>query len=112
MQDFRLQVNNIDSLLNEATGLNYDIKLSGKHNQEVEFVSKTSEGIDVILKLNKSDVNKVGALSWKYCADPTSDYWVRRNSNDIVSMTQDFHNIIKNKMFDPEYLKAISKIKD
>lgn len=110
MQDFRLQVNHIDSLLNEVTGLNYDIKMTGKHNQEIEFLSKTNEGIDVLLKMNRSDIDKAGPLQWKYCADPTSDYWVYRNSSDLVSMTQDFHNIIKNKMFDSAYLEAIKKI--
>lgn len=110
MEDFRLKVNHIDSMLNEATGLNYDIRFSGKHNKEVEFVSKTNEGIDVLLKLNRSDIDKNGPVQWKYCADPTSDYWVYRNSNDFVSMTQDFHDIIKKKMFDPAYLAALQKI--
>jgi len=110
MQDFRLKVNQFDSLLTEKTGLNYKLSLSGKHDSEVDFVAKTNEGIDVLLKIAKTNFLEDNApVKWKYCADPTSDYWVTRNSNDLVSLTTDFHTILKNKMFDATYLATLKK---
>lgn len=113
MQDFRLKVNQFDSLLTEKTGLKYDLKLSGKHNAEVDFVAQTNEGIDVLLKISRSSfMEENSPVKWKYCADPSSDYWVTRNSSDLVSLTTDFHNILKAKMFDPTYLKTLTKKED
>lgn len=110
MQEFRLKVNEFDSLLTEQTGLKYELKQSGKHNADVDFVSKTNEGIDVLLKIAKTNFLEDNApVKWKYCADPSSDYWVTRNSNDLVSLTQDFHTILKQKMFDPSYLASLKK---
>lgn len=109
MQEFRLRVNQLESLLTEKTGLTFDIKQSGKHNSDVDFISKTNEGIDVLLKIRKTDfLNDTPNVKWSYCADPTSDYWVTRNSSDLVSLTTDFHSILKNKMFDPTYLKKLT----
>jgi hypothetical protein len=109
MQNFRLKVNEVDSLLTETTGLKYDLALTGKHNAEVEFRSKTNEGIDVLLKIGKAAFDNNGPVNWKYCADPVTDYWVHKNSTNLAAMTQDFHNILKNKMFDPNYLKTLTK---
>ncbi len=107
MQDFILKINEFDSLLSEKTGLKYELKLVGKHNSEVFFKS-VYEGIDVLLKIDKSTFD-TGAVKWKYCADPSQDYWVSRNSNDLISMTQDFYDILKKKMFDSDYLTSLKK---
>jgi hypothetical protein len=112
MQNFRVKINEVDSLLTEKTGLKYDLALTGKHNSEVEFKSKTNEGIDVLLKVGRTEFDKGGPVNWKYCADPSTDYWVHKNSTDLVSMTQDFYHILKNKMFDPTYLKTLTKKED
>ena len=109
MQDFRLRVNEFDSMLTEKTGLKYELKQSGKHNSDVDFISKTNEGLDVMLKINQTSFLEDGQVKWKYCADPTSDYWVTRNSNNLVDLTTDFHNVLKQKMFDKDYLDKILK---
>lgn len=109
MQDFRLNVNKFDSLLTETTGIKYELSVSGKHNADVDFKS-TYEGIDVLLKINKSSfLNDNDSVKWKYCADPSSNYWVTRNSTDLVSLTVDFHQILKQKMFDKNYLDTLKK---
>lgn len=107
-QKFKLAINKIDSLLESKTNIKYDITVDDS-DRSVKFTS-VFEGIDVLLKINRSFFTKEGGpVEWKYCADPVSDYWVKRNSSDFVSMTQDFHDILKNKMFDKEYLKKLGE---
>lgn len=109
MQDFKIRVNQFDSLLTEKTGLNFSISMSGKHNNDIVFTSKTNEGLDAILKLDKIAFYQGNNIKWKYCADPTTDYWVTRNSNNLATLTADFHQILKQQLFDSSYLKKIIK---
>lgn len=109
MQDFRISVNRFDSMLSETTGLSFQISQSGKHNNEITFASKTNEGIDAMIKVDRNAFTDAGNIKWKYCADPTTDYWVTRNSSNLASLTLDFHQILKNRLFDSTYLNSLKK---
>lgn len=100
---FQTMINQLDSDLEEATGLSF--KITQPEKGYVQYESETPEYIFRIRVPNEQILeNRI--TRWKYSPDPSKEVWIDRNSRNFM---HDVSQIVEFKQFDPTYLQSINK---